>query len=318
MKTVFIVNPCAGQKNKVQMLIDNINRICGFDNEIYLTKSVGDATRYTSEYIKTYGPARFIACGGDGTLNEVLNGIEGSSDSEVGVIPIGTGNDFCRNFDGSFEDVLGHINGESIRCDAIRYTTETDNGCVTGYCANMFNIGFDCNVADMTSRIKKKPLISGSMAYFVSILVNLIGKKGENLKIEIDNEVVYCGKLLLTSIANGCYCGGGIKSNPLASICDGNININIIKNVSRLRFLRLLPSYMKGTFLNIKNINEIILSTNCRRIIITPLAGKMRLCVDGEIIDAGRTQFEICPQAFRFVIPGRCKKADVMVNAAQI
>ena len=212
-----------------------------------------------------------------------------------------------RNFNGVFDEIDAQINGRCIRCDAVRYTTETENGIITGYCANMFNIGFDCNVADMTARMKKKPLISGSMAYFVSILANLISKKGENLKIEIDNVVKHRGKLLLTSIANGCYCGGGIKSNPLASICDVTININIIKNIPRLKFLRLLPSYMKGTFLNKKNINDIIMSTNCRKIVITPLNGKMRICVDGEIIDAGRTCFEICPGAFNFVIPTMCK-----------
>ncbi|MBR3996263.1 MAG: YegS/Rv2252/BmrU family lipid kinase [Clostridia bacterium] len=312
MKTIFIVNPCAGHGNKAQILIDKINRMCGADKEIYLTKAVGDATRYIKEYIKDYGPARFIACGGDGTFNEVLNGVEFCSEAEIGVIPIGTGNDFCRNFESSFDDIAGQTDGIIVKCDAIRYTTETDKGTITGFCANMFNIGFDCNVADMTARMKKKPLISGSMAYFVSILANLIGKKGANLEIEIDNTVKHRGRLLLTSIANGCYCGGGIKSNPLASICDGTININIIKNVSRLKFLRLLPSYMKGTFLNIKNIDDIILSANCRKIVITPLEGKMRLCIDGEIIDAGKTQFEICPGAFNFVIPrglnSKCQK----------
>ena len=302
MKTIFIVNPCAGQGNKAQKLIDKINLIHGVDKDVYITKAVGDATLFIREYINNHGPARFIACGGDGTFNEVLNGVCGFDDAEVGIIPIGTGNDFCRNFDSSFDDILGMINGNSISCDAIKFTTETNTGVRTGYCANMFNIGFDCNVADMTARMKEKPLISGSMAYFISIFANLISKKGANLKIEIDNEVRHCGKLLLTSIANGCYCGGGIKSNPLASICDGTININIVKNVSRIKFLRLLPLYMKGTFLSVKNINEIIFSTNCKKIVITPLEGKMRLCVDGEIIDAGKTCFEICPGAFNFVV----------------
>lgn len=307
MKTVFLVNPCAGQGNKAQIIIDRINKVSDFDCDIYVTQAIGDATRYVREYIKNSGPARFIACGGDGTFNEVLNGIELCEEAEVGIIPIGTGNDFQRNFDGLFDDISAQINGNSIRCDAIKYTTETDCGIVTGYCANMFNIGFDCNVADMTASMKKKPFISGSVAYYLSILVNLIKKKGENLKIEIDGEVVHCGKLLLTSIANGCYCGGGIKSNPLASICDGKININIVKNVPRLKFLRLLPSYMKGTFLKIKNIEEILMSVGCKKIAVTPLNGKMRLCVDGEIIDAGKTQFEICHKAFNFVVPV-CKK----------
>ncbi len=84
----------------------------------------------------------------------------------------------------------------------------------------MFNIGFDCNVADMTANMKKKPFISGSLAYLLSIFVMLIKKKGAKLLIELDGEKKYCGPLL-TSLANGSYCGGGIKSNPLVSIKDG-------------------------------------------------------------------------------------------------
>lgn len=310
MKTIFIINPCAGQGNKTDALIDKINRMSYNDVEIYITKAVGDATRYVRGYCRTYGGARFIACGGDGTFSEVLNGVVGCDDAEIGVIPIGTGNDFCRNFisDSSFEDIDAQINGESVKCDAIRYTTETDKGIISGYCANMFNIGFDCNVADLTSKMKTKPLISGSMAYLLSIFTTLITKKGANLKIDMDGAEMHRGKLLLTSIANGCYCGGGIKSNPLASIRDGRINVNIVKNVSRTRFLYLFPYYMKGTFLKLKNIHKVVHSTNCREMVVTPIDGAMRICVDGEIIDAGRSRFEICPEAFNFVIPGVRKK----------
>ena len=305
MKTVFIINPYAGKGNKIDILIDKINGMSHIDKEIYITKCVGDATCYVREYCKNNGPARFIACGGDGTFSEVLNGLMYCAGAEVGVIPIGTGNDFCRNFElaSSFDDVFGQVWGKSIKCDAIKYTTKTSEGLVTGYCANMFNIGFDCNVADLTAKMKTKPLISGSMAYLLSIFINLISKRGANLKIQIDGVVKHCGKLLLTSIANGCYCGGGIKSNPLASIQDGRINVNIIKNVSRLRFLYLLPFYMKGTFLKCKNIDKVVLSTNCREVVVTPLDGKLRICVDGEIIDSDKIQFEICPGAFNFVVP---------------
>ncbi len=316
MKTVFIINPCAGQGRNVGSLIDKINTLTELDKEIYITKFIGDATGYVKSFCEKFGVARFIACGGDGTLNEVLNGVIGFRKAEVGVIPVGTGNDFCRNFeDNTAEDILYSAFGESVKCDAIKYTTETENGAVIGYCANMFNIGFDCNVADLTAKIKKKPFISGSVAYLISIFAMLIGKKGANLKIEIDGKERHLGKLLLTSVANGCYCGGGIKSNPLASICDGKININIIKNVSRLKFLRLLPHYMKGSFLKLKNIDRVITSEKCCEITVTPLNGKMRLCVDGEIMDAGKTRFEICPAAFNFVLP-KSKNLE-MVSAAQ-
>ena len=131
-----------------------------------------------------------------------------------------------------------------------------------------------------------------------------------NLKIEVDGKEKHNGKLLLTSIANGCYCGGGIKSNPLASIRDGKINFNIIRNVPRYKFLCLLPFYMKGTHLKLKNIDKIITSEKCFKIKITPIEGNMRLCIDGEIIDAGETVFEICPGLFNFVIPYLSDKSE--------
>lgn len=317
MKTVFIINPLAGQGESF-FLADpyGIEALPNQGNiEIYITRFPGDATEYVREFCRKNGGARFIACGGDGTLNEVLNGVIGFEDAEVGIIPFGTGNDFCRNFktDGLFEDLMAQVNGETVKCDAIKYTTETDGGTVEGYCANMFNIGFDCNVAAMTAEMKKKPFISGSLAYLVSIFVTLIKKKGANLKIEIDGKECHNGRLLLTSVANGCYCGGGIMSNPLASVCDGKININIIKNVSRIKFLTLLPHYMKGTFTKLKNIEKIITGAKCTEIVITPIEGKMKICIDGEITDAGRTKFEICPSVFNFVVPSLVQKTKITV-----
>ena len=70
-------------------------------------------------------------------------------------------------------------------------------------------------------------------------------------------------------------------------------HINIIKNVTRLKFISLLPHYMKGTFLNVSNIDKYITSEKCKEIVVSPAGGHMRLCVDGEIIDAGQTRFEI-------------------------
>lgn len=302
MKTVFIVNPCAGKKNDIDNFIKKIY-IIKDDAEIYRTTAVGDATRFVKEYIKEKGAARFIACGGDGTLGEVVNGIEENDICEVGVIPMGTGNDFCRNFDCDFTDIPRQINGESEKCDVIRYTTTVNGNKKSGYCINMFNIGFDCNVADLTNALKKKSFFGGSFAYFVSIMINLIKKKGANLKIELDGVERHNGKLLLTSLANGCYCGGGIKSNPLAEIKDGKININIVKNVSRMRFVSLLPSYMKGTVMKRKGVEELLISEKCSEVTVTPIKGNIRICIDGEITDAEKTEFKIIHNGINFVVP---------------
>ncbi|MBO4940968.1 MAG: diacylglycerol kinase family lipid kinase [Clostridia bacterium] len=306
MKTVFIINPKAGKPKNIDRIIENIRNEAGrlkADIEIYITKSVGDACRFTKVYCEKIGAARFVACGGDGTLSEVLGGAIDFPEAEIGVMPLGTGNDFCRNFDESkaFGDVVFQLCAPAVRCDAIRYITTVGGMKKSGYCVNMLNIGFDCNVADMTNEIKRGKIIKGTIAYIVAIFVALIRKKGANLKIEIDGKIKHNGKLLLTSVANGAYCGGGIKSNPLASICDGFLSVNIVKNISRLKFLGLLPRYAKGDFLKIRGIEKVIHSEKCRKMTITPLNGNIRLCCDGEIMDAGFTEFEIVPDAFNFV-----------------
>ena len=303
MKTVFIVNPKAGRERKIEDFIDKI-KSHSEDAEIYVTKSVGDATDFCKHYCVKNGPARFIACGGDGTLSEVINGAVEFEGVEIGVIPMGTGNDFCRNFgESAFESIKSQMTGKSVRCDVIKYTTEIGNARKTGYCVNMFNIGFDCNVVDATESMKKKPFVAGSLAYFLGILVTLVKKKGAKLRIELDGVEKHNGELLLTSLANGCFCGGGIKSNPLASVQDGFININLIKNVSRLKFIYLLPFYMKGTFLKLKNIEKFAISEKCKKVTVTPLSDNFRICIDGEITSAGKTEFEIIHNAFSFILP---------------
>ena len=304
MKTVFIINKNAGQKKEVENLIRKIPETA----EVYFTKCKGDATRFVKEYCENYGPARFIACGGDGTINEVVNGVLSCDGAESGVVPVGTGNDFVRNFSGcDFFDVSLQMSCESQEVDVIHYTSYLNGRETGGYGVNMFNIGFDCNVADKKEQLT---FIPGALAYFVSIFINLIAKKGAEVKIETDGECVHNGKLLLTSVANGCYCGGGIKSNPLSHIKNGLINVNIVKNISRLRFISLLPKYMKGTHINIKNIEKIIAVKMCDEITVTPLNGKMKFCVDGEILSTEKIKFEIKPQKLKFAVPKRKEHSE--------
>ena len=122
----------------------------------------------------------------------------------------------------------------------------------------MFNIGFDCNVVDLTARLKTYPLLKGSIAYLAAVAGILIKKKGANLKIEIDGETVHEGPLLLTAIANGSFCGGGVKSSPKASLNDGLIDANIIYNVTRREFIRKFPAYSKGTHFQLPDIDKIL------------------------------------------------------------
>ncbi len=317
MKTVFIVNPNAGRGEKFHNAVEAIKNICSkFGAEIYVTKFAGDASIFVRDYCTKNGPTRFIACGGDGTFNEVLNGAIGFEGTQLGIVPIGTGNDFCRNFASheGFFDLEKQMFAECVKCDAIKYDLKTDSNIKSGFCANMFNVGFDCAVVDTTNEVKEKTFFNGSLAYFISIFINLVKKKTSNLEVEIDGTSEFCGELLLTSIANGCYCGGGLKTNPIACTNDGNININIVKNISRLKFLKLLPRYINGTYLKLKNIENIVSSKRCRKVKITS-PKCIRISIDGEITNTQVSEFEIVHNAFNFVVPSKLITEGVNVGA---
>ena len=308
MKTVFILNPKAGkgkQKEKLKEVLVKTIAEKGLDAQVYVTKYPGDATRFVRDYCRENGAARFIACGGDGTLSEVLNGVVGFHGAELGVLPVGSGNDFCRNFpkDTAFGDVYLQAVSDAVDCDAIRYTTTVNGETLTGYCANMFNIGFDCNVADLTQTLKNYPLLNGSMAYLAAVVGMLVKKKGANLKVELDGEVVENGPLLLTAIANGGFCGGGVNSAPTASINDGVMDVNVVYNISRVNFIKKFPYYSKGTHMELPDLDEFLLFKTCKKAVITPLDNTMRLCVDGEIVDAGEVTMEMMPLAVNVLVP---------------
>lgn len=306
MKTFFIINPKAGNK-RVKSLIDCIKitiENTDVDASIYYTKAPKDAFSFVENYCKSFGAARFIACGGDGTLSEVVNACADTDGAEVGVIPVGTGNDFCRNFPHiQFEDVKAQITSDTVPCDIIKFTTCREDEIKTGYAVNMVNIGFDCSVADLTNTIKRTSFLSGSFSYLLSILICFINKKSTKVKIEADGIEICNENILLHSIANGCYCGGGIKSNPLAVFNDGFLNYNIVKDISRFKFISLLPGYMKGTLVNKKGIENIFSSKKCLRLIVSPKDDGFKIGVDGEIIDAGKTEFEIIHNGINFVLP---------------
>lgn len=312
MRIIFVINPKAGKGKGIDKWLEKIRSTSektGIKADIYMTKAVGDAEAFADligkETAGSGEEVRLIACGGDGTLNEVLNGAIKYENLTVGVVPIGTGNDFCRNFpdDGNFLDIEAQLKGRVIKCDAIRYSGLLAGEHQTRYCANMFNIGFDCNVVDLTAKLKNYPLIAGSFAYLMGVAITYIKKKGAKLRVELDGKVIEDGPLLLTAIANGGFCGGGVHSSPYASVTDGIMDVNVIYNVSRLDFLKKFPYYAKGTHMELPDIDHTIYAGTCRSAKVTPLDGTMRLCTDGEIVDAGEIEFEVVPAAFNLLVP---------------
>lgn len=314
MKHIFIMNPLSGRKRSRRHITDAITSACtelGVDYDIYFTKEPLDCKRHARQLCEEADAAgqelRIYGCGGDGTVNELVNGVCGFDNVEIGVIPMGTGNDYIRNYGdvSSFLDIKALITGKSRHSDAIYFCAEYEGNVTEGYCANMFNIGFDCNVVDMTARVKNWPFVGGSLAYLISVAIILIEKKGADLTIKYDDGTVLDSRILLIAIANGCFCGGGVKGVPESVLDDGLMDVSVVKDISRLTFVTLFPSYAKGTHLNKKKIidRNIIRYTKEKALTVTANGESLRLCTDGEITTQKTVRFSIVEDAFRFIVP---------------
>ena len=303
MKHIFVVNPYAGKGNRVDKLLVRIQSVCEarqLDYTIHITSSVGDAERYIRmtciEHSESGTPLRFYACGGDGTVNECINGVYGFSFAEVTVIPIGTGNDFVRNFGGeqAFLDVEALVESNAYPIDLIKYNDR--------YCANIINIGFDCAVVAQTNKLKTSPLIPSKLAYIFGLVIELVRKSGVRFHCVADGEDMGEKKLLLSLFANGCYYGGGFYSAPKADLHDGLLDMCFIRYVTRLRFISLVGSYKKGVHLGIRKPDRFFHYQKCRNVEIT-FSAPQQICVDGELETCEKLHLTMVRDAVKFVVP---------------
>lgn len=310
MKNYFIINPNAGRKRRKVELLSRIERAAsetGLDCEVYFTRSMSDGEAFAKKMCSDNPDEvfRFFGCGGDGTLNEVINGIYGFDNAVAGNVPLGTGNDFARAFGPlkSFADIKAQLLGNIREVDLIRCTYELDGQHIVRYCDNMINIGFDSNVVAKAAEIRKGGVVTGSAAYLLGVGIILIKKKGADLRIELDNGYVHDGPLLLTAAANGRYCGGGVQSSPQSLVDDGMIEVSVIKEVSRTKFISLYPSYSKGTHIDNLTAEGILDYHRVRSLKITSNTGSMKVSNDGEIISPHALDLEVVPKAIKFSVP---------------
>lgn len=312
MKHIYVINPAAGRGDSTAMLTRELTEAYADapdEKEIYHTAGVGDAVRYVRERCLTAQgePLRFYACGGDGTLGEVVNGAIGYPAAEVGMIPVGTGNDFMRNFTEQerFRMISAQRNGTGMVMDLLR--------CNDVYCVNMINIGFDCEVVAKTAEIKRKPYVPGGMSYITSLLITLIRKPGVSLRLWVDGEEQPEEKRLLCAIGNGAFCGGGFRSLPRADLKDGVMDACLVKNISRTRFLRLVGDYKAGTHLK-PETEDIIEYRQCRQISMR-FSANQNVCIDGEVSGMDHCDITVAPSAIRFVVPEGCRP---LVNGEEV
>ena len=317
MKYCFIINPTAGKGTRVAELQENINRVCkerGVEYEIYITKAPRDAEDYIRRTAaEKDGEISFFACGGDGTLCETVTGIMSLENREgiyLGLVPIGTGNDFARNFAPSecYFDIGSQIDATPYKVDLIKAADR--------HAINMVNIGFDCEVVCKTVNIKKSPLVPSKLAYILGLVVTLIKKPGVKADISINGGEAVRESLLLTTFANGSYCGGGFHSNPLASLLDGKIDALFVSNITRRKFISLVGDYKKGTHL-VEKFKDIIRNGKCDEIKLS-FDKLTNISVDGEIVTVKELVLSVLHGAIPFLVPNGSSPISEQISNKEV
>ncbi|MDW5300390.1 MAG: YegS/Rv2252/BmrU family lipid kinase [Sedimentibacter sp.] len=299
MRHIFIINPVAGKgktqhdiENKIHALLKNKKT----EYEVYFTKFKGDVNSFVINKCKDEIPTVFYACGGDGTLHEVINSAYNFNHACVGIIPCGSGNDFVKNFENRtyFEDIDLQINGEVVKLDLIKVKDE--------YAASVCNVGFDADAGFNMHKFKKIPFITGSGCYIMSVFYCLLKKLGKDLKVVIDESETINGTFLLGVIANGHSYGGGYKCAPKAAINDGIMDLCFVKNMSRLNIISLINNYKTGNHLENNKLKKYITYRKCKHVKITSVE-PINLCIDGENYACDELDFKIVPNALNFWLP---------------
>lgn len=294
MRDVYIINPASGKYDNTKELTEQLHSVYGDNVKILVTKGIGDAYNLARAEAETGDDVRIFACGGDGTSFEVLNGIVGFKNAAIGVIPVGSANDFIKYFGKEtktdFLNIEKQKNGSLVPIDIIKVNDK--------YCMNQCCAGMDAHIADRMKNFKRLPGVSGPMAYNLALVRTVFGKIGITAKVSLDGEDFAEGDFLFGICANAPVYGGGYVSAPMANISDGKLDCVIIDKVSRLMFPKLIPIYKKGKHIGL----DICKSNSCKTFEMWTQK-PIPVSLDGEIIHSDYVRCEIVEKAVNLVVP---------------
>jgi diacylglycerol kinase (ATP) len=290
-KFFLIVNPTAGH-GRCHTLFPAVRKELqrrGVEFDHHFTNEPMEAADIAQMVIKK-GFTHIVAVGGDGTVNEVVNGMqEMGTEQPLAVIPAGSGNDFCR-MNGIPLDPFAAID---VLFDGREITI--DLGHVEGdrYFINGVGIGIDATVA---RDVLKSTRLCGAPAYFVSAVRQVFGFRSFPVTAESEGRRRDYDCISL-GIANGQYVGGGFKMAPNADVSDGLLDLNIIEDMPILKRLVCLPAARKGKHLGLSEVD-------CRQIATVEISSPSRLVahMDGE----------------EYRLPGSCFRVSAVPNALRI
>jgi YegS/Rv2252/BmrU family lipid kinase len=304
---VAIVNPNAGRK-KAEKDWDQIHDLLlksGLDFQIIFTRHREHAIALTTRYIKK-GFRKFLVIGGDGTLNEVVNGIffqkaVPSSEFLVGMMPVGTGNDWCRMFDipVHYQEALEILKQQNIFMqDIARVNFYTGEKQKRRYFINVAGMGYDAEVAAKTNKDKDKGK-GGPLIYLKNLFTSLLFYKHTNTSIIIDNQSdkPFISQTFSLSIGVCRYNGGGMMQLPEAVPNDGILNATLIKKIGKLTVLKEVKNLFDGSFVNHPKVMTFTGKTF--KIDSKP---SIRLEADGESLGHSPFYFEVLPAALNVIV----------------
>jgi YegS/Rv2252/BmrU family lipid kinase len=304
VKFLIIVNPTSG-RGYAEKLIPEIEtgmRKHGLDFELVRTERPWHAAEIAEKAAKEGGYDVIVSAGGDGTANEVINGLmrahaTGFNHSAFAVLPAGTGNDMAYGL-----GIRGTLE-ESIAALAQNQRKRIDIGYVTGgdypegrYFVNGIGIGFDAVVGFVAVKIR---WARGLLAYLIAVMQTVfIYFKAPTVEITY-NDIAYTQPALMVSIMNGQRMGGGFYMAPMGDNGDGHFDLCIAADVKRARIFGLVPYFLKGTQASQPEIT----TGRTVKIKVRAIKGKLPAHCDGETLcESGQElSAEIVPAAIEII-----------------
>ena len=295
MKHLFIINPAAGSRDRTQQYSQQIEKICGekgVDYRIEVSAAPGDCCRIAREAAVTGEEYRIYACGGDGTLNEVVSGAAGFSNVAVTVFSGGSGNDFVKLFDEpeAFRDLEHLMDAEETTFDLIK--------CNEDYSLNICSVGLDARIGTDVANYKRLPLLSGFRAYALSTVVNVIRGISEHYVVEINGERID-GEQTMICACNGRYYGGGFNPVPEADPSDGMLDVLLVTKVSRLKVAQVVGKYKNGKYTQLPELVRYFKTDRVKILCDKPTS----INLDGELRTAQTVDIRIAKEKIRFFYP---------------
>jgi YegS/Rv2252/BmrU family lipid kinase len=309
MEYFFLFNPVAGTSDRSDAMIPQVHAaaaaagVAPEELHILRTEYKGHATKLAQEAAAGGKEVRIYTVGGDGTFNEALCGVVGYQNAAVGCIPSGSGNDFIRSFSddrSEFLDFAQQLAGGVLPIDLIQTQR--------GYAASITSAGLDAQVAYGIPKFRHIPFCGGEMAYKLSLIKEVLGKRGRKLSFTIDGKT-FVEDCLMVAVCNGHAYGGGFLAAPEAKLDDGILDIFAIRTVPLKKIAQLVPIYQKGKhFQNgavLPEYQDTILYFPGKQVEIHPVDDDRPFIVnvDGECGPDTMLKAEVAPLAANIILP---------------